>query len=100
MIEQIEIVKGGGFFALWWRSRCRHNQYDDQKTCVYSTRVGYDGSSANGSYDHQIGAVAEMVNENNTAGFFVFGSTRSRNAYDHNNDGFTELGTLKNEYWN
>lgn len=97
MIEQIEIVKGGGSSLYGGGAVAGTINMMTKRPAFNSTRVGYDGSSANGSYDHQIGAVAEMVNDDNTAGFFIFGSTRNRDAYDHNNDGFTELGTLKNE---
>jgi outer membrane receptor for ferrienterochelin and colicins len=62
-----------------------------------TTRIGYTGRTTGESYDQQIGAVAEIVNDNNTAGFFVFGSTRNRNPYDHNGDGFSEIGLLNNE---
>ncbi len=97
MIEQIEIVKGGGSSLYGGGAVAGTINMMTKRPAFSSTRVGYDGSSANGSYDQQIGAVAEMVNDDNTAGFFVFGSTRNRDAYDHNNDGFTELGILKNE---
>lgn len=97
MIEQIEIVKGGGSSLYGGGAVAGTINMMTKRPAFNNTRVGYDGSSANGSYDHQIGAVAEMVNDNNTAGFFIFGSTRNRDSYDHNNDGYTELGTLNNE---
>lgn len=97
MIEQIEIVKGGGSSIYGGGAVAGTINMMTKRPAFNGTRVGYDGSSANGSYDQQIGAVAEIVNDDNTAGFFIFGSTRNRNAYDHNGDGFTELGNLKNE---
>lgn len=97
MIEQIEIVKGGGSSLYGGGAVAGTINMITKRPEFNSTKVDYYGSSANGSYDHQIGAVAEMVNDDKTTGFFIFGSTRSRNPYDHNNDGFTELGILKNE---
>jgi len=97
MIEQIEIVKGGGSALYGGGAVAGTINMMTRRPAFNRTRVGYSGSSAHGSYDQQIGAVAEIVNDDNTAGFFVFGSTRNRDPYDRNGDGFTELGILKNE---
>jgi outer membrane receptor for ferrienterochelin and colicins len=61
------------------------------------SRIGFSGNSADGAYDQQIGAVAELVSESGNSGLFIFGSTRSRSPYDRNKDGFTDLGKLDNE---
>jgi outer membrane receptor for ferrienterochelin and colicins len=97
MIEQIEIVKGGGSALYGGGAIAGTINMMTRRPAFNTSRVGYYGASTNGSYEQQIGAIAEIVNEDNTAGFYIFGSTRNRNAYDHNNDGFTELGQLKNE---
>ena len=38
---------------------------------------------------------ASMVNESHRAGLFLFGQQQLRNPYDHNGDGYSELGQLR-----
>ncbi|MBS4036412.1 MAG: TonB-dependent receptor [Ignavibacterium sp.] len=97
MIEQIEIVKGGGSSLYGGGAIAGTINLMTRRPAFNNTRIGYTGSTTGKSYDQQIGAVAEIVNDNNTAGFFIFGSTRNRNPYDHNGDGFSEIGLLSNE---
>jgi len=97
MIEQIEIVKGGGSALYGAGAIAGTINMKTRRPAFNSTRVAYTGSSAGGELDQQLGAVAEIVNDDNTAGFFLHGSMRKRNPYDHNGDGFTELGRLQNE---
>lgn len=97
MIEQIEIVKGGGSSLYGGGAVAGTINLMTRRPAFNSTRISYSGSSLDGSFDQQIGAVAEIVSNDNKAGFYIFGSTRNRNSYDRNNDGFTELGALKNE---
>ncbi|MBE2278806.1 MAG: TonB-dependent receptor, partial [Ignavibacteriaceae bacterium] len=97
MIEQIEIVKGGGSSLYGAGAVAGTVNLLTRKPQNNSTRVGFYGSSYGGAYDQQIGAVAEIVSDSKDAGFFIFGSTRFRTEYDHNNDGFTEMGKLTNE---
>lgn len=97
MIQQIEIVKGGGS-ALYGggavggvinliTSRPTRNQ----------TRIRYLFNCTDGEPDQRVGVISEMANESETCGAYVFASTRTRDPYDFNGDGFSELGELKNE---
>ena len=97
MIEQIEIVKGGGSALYGGGAIAGTINLITKKPAFNRSRISYFGGSVGGSYDQQISATAEMVNKDHTSGFFAYGSTRSRNRYDRNGDGFTELGELKNE---
>ena len=38
-----------------------------------------------------------MVTDNGLAGLFIYGQSRSRDGYDHNGDGFTEVAQLKTQ---
>jgi outer membrane receptor for ferrienterochelin and colicins len=97
MIEQIEIVKGGGSALYGAGAVAGTINMMTRRPAFNSTKINYTGSSAGGSFDQLVGAFAEIVNNENTAGLFLFGSLRKRNPYDHNADGFTELGQLSNE---
>ena len=97
MIEQIEIVKGGGSALYGGGAIAGTINLITRKPAFNRSRISYFGGSVGSSYDQQISATAEMVNNDNTSGFFVYGSTRSRNPYDRNGDDFSELGELKNE---
>ncbi|MBU2471445.1 MAG: carboxypeptidase-like regulatory domain-containing protein [Bacteroidetes bacterium] len=97
MIEQIEIVKGGGSALYGGGAIAGTINLITRKPAFNRSRISYFGGSVGNSYDQQISATAEMVNKDNTSGFFAYGSTRSRNPYDRNGDGFSELGELKNE---
>ncbi|MBN1541753.1 TonB-dependent receptor, partial [candidate division KSB1 bacterium] len=60
-------------------------------------RIKYQNNSTGGVLDQHVGAVAETVYRKGTSGAYVFGSFRRRDPYDHNGDGFSELGELRNE---
>jgi len=97
MIEQIEIVKGGGSSLYGAGAIAGTINMITRRPYIDRTKISYSGYSFDGSYDQQVGAVAEITNEKNNSGLFVYGSTRNRDSYDRNNDGYTELGVLKNE---
>lgn len=97
MIDQIEVVKGGGS-ALYGAGAIAGTINIRTKRPAYnSNKITYRAESISGTLDHKLGAVAEMVNESSTTGAFIYGSSRHRNPYDHNEDGFSELGMLNNE---
>ncbi len=97
MIEQIEIVKGGGSSLYGAGAISGTVNLMTRRPSFNQTRIGYLGNTIDGVYDQQVGAVAELVTTDGLTGAFIFGSTRTRDPYDRNNDGFTELGELKNE---
>lgn len=97
MIEQIEIVKGGGSALYGAGAVAGTINMITKRPAFNRSRIGFTGNSADGAYDQQVGAVAELVSESGNSGLFIFGSTRSRAPYDRNKDGFTDLGKLDNE---
>lgn len=97
MIEQIEIVKGGGSALYGAGAVAGTVNMMTKRPAFNRSRIGYSGSTFGGAFDQQIGAVAELVTDAGDAGLFFFGSTRERSSYDRNGDGFTEIGKLANE---
>ncbi len=97
MIEQIEIVKGGGSALYGGGAVAGTINMMTKRPGFNKTKISYTGNSFGGIYDQQLGVISEIVSQDNKAGFYVYGSTRNRNAYDRNGDNITELGTLKNQ---
>jgi outer membrane receptor for ferrienterochelin and colicins len=97
MIDQIEIVKGGGSSLYGGGSVAGIVNLITRRPLMNQVRLKFLGNSVAGSSDQHIGAVAEMVNYGGTSGAYVFGSFRKRNPMDYNDDGFSELGDLTNE---
>jgi len=97
MVDQIEIVKGGGSSLYGGGAVAGVINMITRKPVTNQVRVNYLGHSVDNSMEHHVGAVAETVNKTGTSGAYVFGSYRERNPYDHNGDGYSELGELKNE---
>jgi outer membrane receptor for ferrienterochelin and colicins len=97
MIDHIEIVKGGGSSLYGGGAVAGVINMITRKPILNQTRIKYLGNSINGKMDQHIGVIAEKVNDEGTAGTYIFASYRDRTPYDYNNDGFSELGELLNE---
>jgi outer membrane receptor for ferrienterochelin and colicins len=97
MVDQIEIVKGGGSSLYGGGAIAGVINMITRRPLLNQVRIKYLNNSTDGKMDQRIGAVAETVNKEGTSGAYVFGSTRTRNRYDFNGDGYSELGDLQNE---
>lgn len=97
MIERIEVVRGGGS-ALYGSSAIggtvnvitkipKENYYEFGY--MYSL-IGEKSS------DHSFSGNVTVLNQKKNAGVSFFVNNRIRDFYDHNNDNFSELPTLKN----
>ena len=102
MIQRVEVVRGGGS-ALYGSNAIAgtiniiledplNNSYEGGYK--YSAiGAGTDGDIAN---DHSVNFNASVVSDDNNSGLSIYGFTRKRDAYDANNDSYSELSTLKN----
>ena len=97
MIGQLEIVKGGGSALYGGGAIAGTINIISQKPQLNRTKVSYDGRSLAGELENKIGIMSELVSDDGKTGAYLFGSARTRNPYDRNNDGFTELGKLTDE---
>lgn len=96
LIDRIEVLRGGGS-ALYGSNaiagvvnvitREPHNN----GASVSNTTQLIGGKA----WDYSNSFNASVVSDDRRAGFAVFGHNRSRNPYDHNGDGFSEVGKLK-----
>ncbi|MCR4964161.1 MAG: TonB-dependent receptor [Bacteroidales bacterium] len=98
MIDRVEIIRGSGS-ALFGASAVGGTiniitKESMRNTATVShTLTGIGGISA---FDNTTGASVSLVTPNNRAGIHMFGQSRIRNPYDHNNDGFSDIPKLRN----
>ncbi len=97
MVDQIEIVKGGGSSLYGGGAVAGVINMITRTPMINQVRIKYQSNSTDGKIDQHLGAVAENVYNKGTSGTYIFGSFRKRNPYDYNKDGFSELGELRNE---
>ncbi len=95
MIERVEVVRGGGS-ALFGANAVGGTINIITKDPVdNSFQVTTTMSNMNGkSWEQYMGANASLVSKDNTYGVAFYQSYRNRNPYDHDGDGFSEVGRL------
>lgn len=99
MIERVEVMRGGGS-ALFGSSAIGGTiNIITKDPMVNSARLSHTVTSIgpSGSFDNNTTLNASVVTENGKAGMFVYGQSRYRDGYDHNDDGFTEVAQLKTQ---
>lgn len=97
MIERIETVRGGGS-SLYGSGAVGGTVNIITKIPKESAyELGYTYQSINGiTNDKILSGNATALTHKNNAGASFFVNNRNREAYDHNNDNFSELPQLKN----
>ncbi|AKD04641.1 TonB-dependent receptor [Pontibacter korlensis] len=97
MVERVEVVRGGGS-VLYGSSAIAGTVNIITKEPTSSTYTLSTSSSVvdGEAWDHFLNANVNTVNELKNAGLSFFASHRDREAYDANEDGFSELAQLKN----
>ncbi|MBE6302366.1 MAG: TonB-dependent receptor [Bacteroidales bacterium] len=95
MIERVEVVRGGGS-ALFGANAVGGTINIITKDPVdNSFQISTNLSNMNGeAWEQYMGANASLVSKDNSYGIAIYQSYRNRNAYDHDGDGFSELGKL------
>ncbi len=99
MIDRVEVMRGGGS-ALFGSSAIGGTvniitkDPSENNTCVSHTLTSIGPS---GKLDNNTTLNASVVTNNNKAGIFIYGQSRYRDGYDHNDDGFTEVAQLKTQ---
>lgn len=98
MLDRIEVIKGGGSSLYGGGAIAGVINLITRRPVVQQARIKYDhGITDEGTYDIHAGVTAEMVSNSGNSGAYLFASTRDREEYDRNGDGYSELGQLKNE---
>lgn len=99
MIDRVEVMRGGGS-ALFGSSAVggtvniitKDPQSNYAEVFHSLTSIGISGA-----LDNNTTVNASVVTDNNMLGLTVFGQFRSRDGYDHDGDGFTEIAELKTQ---
>ncbi len=96
-IERVEVVKGGGSVlyganAIAGTVNVLTKMPTKNEWSVAANSALIDGQSL----DHFFNGNASIINEEKTAGISLFTSHRSREQYDANGDGFSEMPVLRN----
>lgn len=99
MIERVEVMRGGGS-ALFGSSAVGGTVNIITKDPITnSAQVAHTLTSigVTGALDNNTTLNASLVTDNSKAGIFIYGQSRSRDGYDDNGDGFTEVAQLKSQ---
>ena len=95
MIERVEVVRGGGSAlfganAVGGTVNIITKDPTEDSFSVSSNISCFDGKS----WEQNVGANVSLVSKDNSYGIAVYENYRNRNAYDHDGDGFSELGVI------
>ena len=99
MIDRVEVMRGGGS-ALFGSSAIGGTvNIITKDPSENNARVSHTLMSIgpSGKLDNNTTLNASVVTNNNKAGIFIYGQSRYRDGYDHNDDGFTEVAQLKTQ---
>ncbi len=98
MIEKVEVIRGGGS-ALMGSSAIGGTiniitKEPLKNSAEFSHTIANFNSS--GAFENNTSFNVSMLTNNRKAGMMVYGQHRAKDGYDHDDDGFTELPTMKN----
>ena len=99
MIDRVEVVRGGGS-ALFGASAIGGTINIITKEPIRnSASFGHTIMSQGGanSFDNVTTGNVSLVTDDNKAGVYAYGQTRTRQGYDYDGDGYTELPELQNQ---
>jgi len=96
MIEQVEVVRGGGSAIFGTNAIGGTINIITKDPIVNSVTLANTSTIIGGkSPDINTTVNASVVSDDSKAGITLFGSTRQRSSYDNNGDGFSEITKLK-----
>ena len=96
LIDRIEVLRGGGSALYGSNSIAGVVNVITREPRTNGASVGNTTSLIGGrAWDFSNSFNASMVSDDRRAGLAVFGHNRSRQPYDHNGDGYSEVGLLK-----
>lgn len=99
MVDRVEVVRGGGS-ALFGASAIGGTiNIITNEPIRNSASFGHTFMSQGGanSFDNVTTGNVSLVTDDNKAGVYAYGQTRTRQGYDHDGDGYTELPELKSQ---
>lgn len=95
MIERVEVMRGGGSALFGSSAIAGTINIITKEPMRNSAQVSHSLTMIGGDRpDNNTTLNASLVTDDHKAGVYIFGQNRYRGAYDHDGDGFTELGKL------
>lgn len=95
MIERVEIMRGGGSALFGSSAIAGTINIITKEPIRNSAQLAHSLTMIGGSSaDNNTTLNLSLVTDDRKAGLYIFGQNRYRSAYDHDGDGFTELGKL------
>lgn len=96
MIERVEVVRGGGSALFGSNAIAGTINIITREPLTNSLSIANNTLMIGGTKaDINTTINAALVSENNKAGISLYGSSRQRDAWDANHDGFTETGLIR-----
>ena len=99
MIDRVEVVRGGGS-ALFGASAIGGTiNIITKEPTRNSANIGHSFTSIGGknAFDNVTSGNVSLVTDDNRAGFYAYGQSRYRQAYDYDGDGYSEIPVLRNQ---
>ena len=98
MIERVEVMRGGGSALFGASAIAGTINIITKEPSRNSAQVAHSLTMIGGSRsDNNTTVNASLVTDDHKAGIYVFGQTRHRSSYDHDGDGYSELGKLSSK---
>ena len=95
MIERVEVVRGGGSALFGANAVGGTVNIITKDPISNSFSVSTNMTCYNAkSWEQNVGANVSLVSKDNSYGIAVYENYRNRNPYDHDGDGFSELGMI------
>lgn len=96
MIDRVEVVRGGGSALFGANAVGGTINIITKDPTSNSFQLSGNLSSLDGdSWEQYMGANASIVSKDNSYGIALYESFRNRNEYDHDSDGFSEIGKIR-----
>ena len=95
MIERVEVMRGGGSALSGSSAIAGTINIITKEPLRNSAQVAHSLTMTGGSRpDNNTTLNASLVTDDHKAGIYLFGQSRYRASYDHDGDGFSELGRI------
>ena len=96
MIERVEVMRGGGSALFGSSAIAGTINIITKEPLRNSAQVSHSLTMVGGSSaDNNTTVNASLVTDDQKAGIYVFGQSRIRDPYDHDGDGYSELGKIR-----
>ncbi|WP_101689261.1 TonB-dependent receptor [Dysgonomonas massiliensis] len=101
MVERIEVVRGGGSALFGASAIAGTINIITKEPLRNSGQLSHSITSIGGesSFDNNTSFNVSLVSDDHKMGIMAYGQKRHRTAYDHDDDGFSEIPKLDNRTW-